>query len=143
MEYAQTEWLRQIWKPSPGARSSTFRQSKRGPPHAHHKLAHHRATTLMRDPCTQDEATVVETRALAATALQGMVTRDDVNNIERNIVQLMMSEGVLEDIFCAFMRSRDPLLEERGAKGAAHLAIVKSRQVWKSKLLPTDCTIAL
>jgi hypothetical protein len=72
---------------------------------------------------------VVETRAVAATALQGMVTRDDVQNAERNIVQLMMSEGVLEAIFCGFMRSRHPLLEERGAKGAAHLAIVKSRQV--------------
>ena len=59
----------------------------------------------------------------------GMASKGDIRDSPTNLVVMRQEEGILEKVFTHMLRYRDHELEERAAKGIAHLSIMKQRQV--------------
>ncbi|KAK3249468.1 hypothetical protein CYMTET_41099 [Cymbomonas tetramitiformis] len=74
------------------------------------------ALTLVR--IVEDEHAAPQTRATAITALQGLASKGSVNNL----LVMQIQEGTLERLLCILIQSDVPSVQERGAKGCAHMA---------------------
>mmetsp|Transcript_48297 Transcript_48297/g.92369 ORF Transcript_48297/g.92369 Transcript_48297/m.92369 type:complete len:1381 (+) Transcript_48297:2-4144(+) len=78
---------------------------------------------------SQDAATTTSTRATAITVLQGLASRGDVRALATNLVLMRLPEGVLEEMHTTLLFCHEPVLQERGAKGCAHLSLLTPSQV--------------